>query len=670
MRHRMSERLPPYMESPVSIFRFGPYESRPRTRELYKHGSKVKVRPQPLQLLNLLLSRAGDVLTREELRQQLWSSETFVDFEHSLNTSVKEMRAVLNDSANEPQYIQTLPRLGYRFIAPVEIVELENDRPPSRQQVDTSAFSQADSAPVARELGVAEFPWTNSPDVPPVRVPSWRRWALPGLAAMLVVIAVGLLQWSRPRTRPEPVNGRIMLAVLPFENLTGDAGQEYFSDGLTEEMIAQLGRIDPQHMGVIARTSVMHYKNSAEQLDQIGRELGVQYALEGSVRRDSDKVRITAQLIQTKDQTHVWTHQYDREVNSLLSLQGEIAQEISDAIQVTLGERKPGEVRPPPIPHAPKSYAAYDLYLQGRYYWNKRTTQGLQQAVECFEQAIAKDPDYARAYAGLADSLALMSSYDVAPPSELMPKARAAALKALELDEKLAEAHASLALIAQNYDWDWQSAEKEYRRAIELDPNYATGHHWYAEHLAFRGRFDEAFAEIERARQLDPLSLIIQVDNGAILFFSRQYDRAIEQFQAVLKVEPTFPRARMMDFAYAQQGRYTEALADIEIWRRVDNTYWILTEEGYVYGRAGQPAQARRALEKLELLNRGGKMDPFAFVPPYVGLGDKDQAFAWIEKSIANHSPGPIALKVDPIYDPLRSDPRFQSVLQRLGLAQ
>jgi tetratricopeptide (TPR) repeat protein len=357
-------------------------------------------------------------------------------------------------------------------------------------------------------------------------------------------------------------------------------------------------------------------------------------------------------------------------VNSLLSLQGEIAQEISDAIQVTLGERKPGEVSPPPIPHAPKSYAAYDLYLQGRYFWNKRTTQGLQQAVECFEQVIAKDPDYARAYAGLADSLALMSSYDVASPSVLIPKARAAALKALELDDKLAEAHASLALIAQNYDWDWQSAEKEYRRAIELDPNYATGHHWYAEHLAFRGRFDEAFAEIERARQLDPLSLIIQVDNGAILFFSRQYDRAIEQFQAVLKVEPTFPRARMMDYAYAQQGRYAEALADIEIWRRVDNTYWILIEEGYVYGRAGQPAEARRALEKLKLMNRGGKIDPFGLVPVYVGLGDKDQAFAWIEKSIANHSPGPIALKVDPIYEPLRSDPRFQSVLQRLGLAQ
>jgi tetratricopeptide (TPR) repeat protein len=328
---------------------------------------------------------------------------------------------------------------------------------------------------------------------------------------------------------------------------------------------------------------------------------------------------------------------------------------------------------PPSAANAPKSYAAYDLYLQGRYFWNKRTAQGLQQAVEYFQQAIAKDPDYARAYAGLADSYALMSAYTVSPPSEIIPKARAAALKALELDEKLAEAHASLALIAQNYDWDWQSAEKEYRRAIELDPNYATGHHWYAEHLALRGRFDEAFAEIDRARRLDPLSLIIQVDNGVILFFSRQYDRSIEQFRAVLEVEPNFTRARIMDYAYAQEGRFAEALADIEAWRRVDNNYgnyWIWSEEGYVCGRAGRTVEARRALEKLQLMNRRHPIDPFAFVSPYMALGDKEQAFAWLEKSVANHSAGLTALKVDPIYDPLHGDSRFQSALQHLGLDQ
>ena len=263
-----------------------------------------------------------------------------------------------------------------------------------------------------------------------------------------------------------------------------------------------------------------------------------------------------------------------------------------------------------------------------------------------------------------------MSAYGVAPPGEVIPKARTAALKALSLDEKLAEAHASLALIAQSYDWEWQTAEKEYRRAVELDPNYATGHHWYAEHLALRGRFDEAFVEIERARQLDPLSLIIQVDNGAILFFARQYDRAIEQLQAVLKVEADFPRARILNFAYAQQGRFADALAGIEDWRRTSDTYWTLTEEGYVYGRAGQSAQARRAVDKLQSINGRAPVDPLAFVPPYVGLGDKDQAFAWLDKSIAVHSPGLTALKVDPVYDPLRSDPRFEVILRRIGLAQ
>lgn len=659
------------MESPVPIFRFGPYESRPRTRELYKHGSKLKVRPRPLQLLNLLLSRAGDVVTREELRQELWSAETFVDFEHSLNTSIKEMRAVLSDSAADPRYIQTLPRLGYRFIAPVEIVELTNGQNSLEAHGDKSASPRPNPALLVPEF-VAP---TAALDVPAAaaRMRPLRNWALPGLAAILIVIAVVYFQWSRSRIRPQPPSERIMLAVLPFQNLTGDPGQEYFSDGLTEEMIAQLGRLDPDHLGVIARTSVMHYKNTQEPVHQIGEELEVQYVLEGSVRRDSDKVRITAQLIQVKDQTHLWSRQYDRELSHLLTLQGEIAQEISDAIQVALGAHKVGDAAPPPAPIAPKSYEAYDLYLQGRYFWNKRTAQGLQQAVYYFQQAIAKDPGYARAYAGLADSYALMSAYNVSPPCEIIPQARTAALKALELDEKLAEAHASLALVAQNYDWDWQTAEKEYRRAIELDPNYATGHHWYAEHLALRGRFDEAFVEIERARQLDPLSLIIQADNGAILFFSRQYDRSIEQFRAVLELEPKFPRAHMIDFAYVQDGRFADALADIEAWRRVEDasySHWTWATQAYVYGRAGQPVQAHRALEKLESISRRQRIDLFAFVVASVGIGDKDQAFAWLEKSVADHSPGLTAIKVDPIYDPLRSDPRFQELVRRVGLAQ
>jgi TolB-like protein/DNA-binding winged helix-turn-helix (wHTH) protein/Tfp pilus assembly protein PilF len=642
------------MSTQAANYRFGPYELRTRTRELYKEGVKLKLRPQPFHVLGILVEYAGEVVTREELRDLLWSKETFVDFEHGLNTSIKELRGVLCDSASEPRYIETLPRLGYRIIVPVGV-----DEPPPVNQAFVQPQPAAAENPVGKKISHDRV----------LQVLILRRWpVLLGFSIVLIAALGAYFQWTHSRAQPQPTSGRLMLAFLPFENLTGDAGQDYFSDGLTEEMIAQLGRLNPDHLGVIARTSVMHYKHSQEQLEQIGRELGVQYVLEGSVRRDSDKVRISAQLIQTKDQTYLWARQYDRELTNLLALQGEIAQEIANGNQLTIDDPKRVESAHQ-ASLSPEAYEAYDLYLKGRYFWNKRTTQGLQHAMEYFEQAIAKDPSYARAYAGLADSYALMSGYSLAPQNEFMPKARAAAQRAVELDGRLAEAHTSLALITENYDWDWQNAEKEYRRAIQLDPNYATAHHWYAEYLAYQGRFDEAFAESERARQLDPLSLIIATDNGAILYFSRQYDRAIKQFRSVLDMEPNFPRAHLLVFAYVQKGLFADALADIEKWRRNDDAPGIWSIQAYVYGRSGKQAEARRALEKLQQLNRRQQMDPAAIALAYVGMDNKDDAFAWLQKAYSEHSNALTALKVDPIYDPLRRDPRFQELLRRVGLA-
>src|SRR6202046_3294969 len=450
-------------KSPETTFVFGPYESRGVTRELFKHGVRLKIRPQPLQVLNYLLSRAGNVVTREELRQELWSAEIFVDFEHGLNNSVKELRAVLGDSAAEPRYIQTLPRLGYRFVAAVEITGS------GASPVSLPTIEGPNLAPAGRS---SDFAVPRGLPVERAEESSTlRRW--PALLAVCLALVLGLVfyfRWSSSRARRPAVTGRTMVAVLPFENLTGDPGQEYFSDGLTEEIISQLGGLDPSHLGVIARTSVMHYKGSREPLDRIGKELGIQYLLEGSVRRSSDKVRITAQLIQVKDQSHIWARQYDRELSNLLVLQAEIAQQIAQEIQLGLAySRATISAHSPPL--GPQEYEAYDLYLKGRYFWNKRTARGLEQAIESFQQAIAKDANYARAYAGLADSYALLSGYTLIPQSESMPKARAAALKALELDDSLAEAHTSLALIRENYDWDWKTAEKEYLRAIELNPN-------------------------------------------------------------------------------------------------------------------------------------------------------------------------------------------------------
>jgi TolB-like protein/Tfp pilus assembly protein PilF len=514
-----------------------------------------------------------------------------------------------------------------------------------------------------------------TPESLPVQRLASRRSALGWPVLLVAALVIGAsvaayFHWKHSQARRQTASEHLMVAVLPFENLTGDSTQEYFSDGMTEEMIAQLGRVDPEHLGVIARTSVMHYKHSGEQLDQVGRELEVEYVLEGSVRRDSNKVRISAQLIQTKDQSRIWARQYDRELNGLLVLQGEIAHEAADEILLALGERKLAGNATSATSQVTKSYEAYDLYLKGRYFLAKRTPQGFQQAAESFEQAVAKDPNYAPAYAGLADSYTLMGEYDMVPPGEIIPKARAAALKALDLDEKLAEAHVSLAVIAQNYDWDWQTADKEFRRAIVLDPNYATGHHWYAEHLAFLGRFDEAFPEIQRARQLDPLSLIIQTDNAVFLYYSRQYDPAIAQFRAILEMEPNFPRVHILESAYVQKGQFAEALADVENWRRYDpDTFWGRTMEAYINARAGRPAQARLILDKLQS-RESGPIDPLALVAPYIARGDKDHALVWLDKAVAVHSPGVTALGVDPTYDPLRSDPRFQTLLVRVGLAK
>jgi len=639
------------------IFRFGPYESRPRTRELFKHGSRLKIRPQPLQILNLLLSRAGDVVTREELRQELWTSDTFVDFERGLNSSVMELRAALGDSAAEGRYIETLVKIGYRFVAPVEVSERSlRAAPPEPELVAVTSSDQEAAAP----------------HIPSLHSKPQKHFSRRGIAlgtAIALVSVVAYVHSSRMRERHKLPSSKILFAVLPFENLTGDASQDYFSDGLTEEMIAQLGRMDPSRFGVIARMSVMHYKNTSVQLPQIAQDLGVQYVLEGSVRRGADRVRIDVQLIQVKDQVPLWSRQYDRELSNLLALQGEIAHEVGEEIQLALGDGRHTANERATLAAQPTSYEVYDLYLKGRYFWNKRNPQSFHQAAEYFQLAIDKDPNYAPAYAGLADTFALLSSYGYAPPSEFMPKARAAALKALQINDSLAGAHVSLAVIAQNYDWDWTTAEREYRRAIQIDPGYATAHHWYAECLGFEGRFDEAFAESERARKLDPLSLIVSADFAALLYFSRQYDRSIEEFRRVLEMEPNFPRAYIVIFPLVEKGLFTEALADVDKWKRVVDSPWPLAVQVYVYARSGQMAQARRSLQKLQHLDQRKFLDPAAMLMAHIAMDNKDETFAWLQKCYYARSPL-TTLKVDPMYDRLRSDPRFQKFLHDVRLAQ
>jgi TolB-like protein/DNA-binding winged helix-turn-helix (wHTH) protein/Flp pilus assembly protein TadD len=638
-----------------NLYEFGEFRLDPQQRVLRRGEEPIALTPKVFEVLVLLIRHSGEVVSKDELMKAVWPN-SFVE-ESNLTQTVFMLRKALSETADQ-RYILTIQGRGYRFAADVKDLSESG-----RAGTDPSASLSADSSLRSGQVLVSPL----RTEAPGARQPVKKARLLLGAAAV-VVVAIGVaayLRWSASPSPSREPRGRLMLAVLPFQNLTGDPTQEYFSDGLTEEMIAQLGHLDPQRLGVIARTSVMHYKNGQTSIEQISRELGVQYVIEGSVRRDSNNVRVSAQLIRTRDQTHVWARQYDRELKGLLSLQGEIAQEIADEIQLTLGDRK--AIAAPTL--SSSQYEAYDLYLKGQYFLDKRTVPGFEAAIDYFQQAVAKNPNDARAYAGLADSYALKAAYSSRPKSEFMSKARAAALKALEIDDSLPEAHTALALIVQNNDWDWQTAEKEFRRAMELNPNYATAHHWYAEHLMWRGRFDEALQESERARQLDPLSLIIAADNGAILYYSRQYDRAIDKWRSVLEMDPYFPRAALIHDAFVEKGMFAEARAYLEKDRQKMAAPWYWSTLAYAYGRSGQTAKARYAIHELLQGNQHEPVDARIIAWAYAGLGDKDQELAWLEKAYAQHSNELTALKVDPGYDSLRSDPRFQTLLRRVGLA-
>ncbi|MFQ5777839.1 MAG: protein kinase [Terriglobia bacterium] len=530
-------------------------------------------------------------------------------------------------------------------------------------------------APTATPLAPSPRPAPRSLAGAPAWGKSVRR-ALPwGALALVVLLAVlaglnvgGIRERLLGGATPPP--GKIMLAVLPFDNLSADPEQEYFSDGLTEEMIAQLGRLQPKDLGVIARTSVMQYKGTQKQIDQIGRELNVDYVLEGSVRlsraesrgRKESRLRITAQLIQVRDQTHLWAESYERNLADVFAIQSGVAERIARSLAMEL--LPAAQAR---LARAPTSNAeAHQAYLKGRYFWNKRTGDGFKKAMEQFQRAIELDPGYALAHAGVADTYILLGNYGVLPHNEAKPKAKAAARKALELDETLAEAHTSLAGVMGEYEWDWLGAEREFRRALELNPNYATARQWHAAHLAMMGRPEEGILEIKKAQELDPLSLRINVDVARAYYFARQYDQAIEQCQKALELDPSFTSARyQLGLSYVEKGLYEEAIAELEKAAGGGLSMWL----GYTYAVAGKRQEALAMLDRWKELWKKRGMGASAVALIYVGLGEKDQAFPWLEKALEQRS-GMTTLKSYPYWAPLRSDPRFQDLLRRMNFPE
>jgi TolB-like protein/DNA-binding winged helix-turn-helix (wHTH) protein/Flp pilus assembly protein TadD len=619
-----------HIDGQARHLRFGVFEVDLHTGELCKQGRKVKLPGQPFQVLAMLLERPGDLVTRGEIRERVWPEDTFVDFEHSINTAVKLLRQALGDETERPHYIETLPRRGYRFIAPVEPV-----------------------APV-RE--------------PPLR----RRWAI-ALAAGVVAISLAVivaLNVAGTRDRVLRAVGAVRepplrvqsLAVLPLENLSHDPEQEYFADGMTEALITDLGKI--RALRVISRTSVMQYKGTRKPLPEIARELNVDAVLEGTVARSGNRVRITANLLHAPTDRHLWAETYESNLGDVLVLQDEVAQAIASEIKVKLTPQEQARfARAQPV-----NPEAHEAYLRGRYYWNLRTEQNLKRGIEYFQQAIEKDPGYALAYTGLADSYVVLGTGALAP-RETFPRAKAAAFKALEIDETLAEPHASLGWVKADFDWDWAGAEKEFKRAIELNPGYATAHHWYALYLSAMGRHNEAITEIKRAWELDPLSLIINTAAGQCFFWARRYDEAIAQFQRTFELNPGFSTAHYyLAWAYQQKRLYDEAISEYQKCVALaggNPADAVLLARGYA--AAGNRTQALKIISDLREHSKQRPVASGIVAETYTALGDFDQAFAWAERTYKEHSPDLIWLKVDPMADPLRSDPRFRDLLRRMN---
>lgn len=490
--------------------------------------------------------------------------------------------------------------------------------------------------------------------------------------------------WSLNRSlppRPQAVTaskiepGKIRLLVLPFENLSGDPAQGYFSDGLTEEMIAQLGRLEPQRLGIIGRTTAMQYKGCGKRLDQIGRELSVDYVLEGSMRRYGDRVRIAAQLVRAADQTHIWSETYDRDVADVLVLQSDVAQSIAREIHLALPAREQARLAGIRRPVNPE---AYEAYLKGRCLWFERNTQALTSSIGYFQQAIQKEPNYALAYAGLADAYGLLAliPWDGLRPQDAMPKAKAAAQKALEIDDQLAEAYSSLALVLHRYDWDWPAAEQNYHRAIELNPNNARPHLWYAWLLMALDRRREALNEIKEAeevtRKIDPLGLVdIRATRAESLYLARQYDPAIGECRVGLELNPDYfllhfvlGRCHVLKRKHASGIRVFERAV-----RSAKDNLLLVTSLIHSYAASGRRSKALKALEEFKKTGKWRYVPAIYFACIYAGLLDKDQAFFWLEKAYQERSDGLTYLNVEPTFDPLRGDTRFRDLLRRVRLS-
>jgi TolB-like protein/DNA-binding winged helix-turn-helix (wHTH) protein/cytochrome c-type biogenesis protein CcmH/NrfG len=571
--------------SEARLIRFDEFEVDFRERELRKRGIKVRLQEQPLCVLELLLETPGMIVTREDLRRRIWAADTFVDFDKSLYSAINRLRDALGDSRENPRFLQTVPRRGYRFIASVRGC----------------------------------------------------------------------------------VSRRLVLAVLPFKNLSRDPRDEYLCDGITEELTTQLACLDPDKLSLIARGSVMHVKEKGQDAAEIGRSLRADCVLTGSTRYSSDRVRVSAQLLQVHDQSYLWGRNYDREMGDVLAIQNEIANDICTEVRAKLAESRGARPNKVTVVN-PK---ANQMYLKGRYYLSKENQPGFMMAISLFEQCIAMDPTYAMAYAGLSAAHIRLGHWAASPPSEAFPMARTAAQKAIALDDSLAEAHTALADVHFLYEWDWNAAESAYRKAISLNPNSVQTLRSYSGFLIAMKRYPESATMAENARQIDPTSVYLNAFAAVQLYSTGQYAASIEAAKETLQMDSGYTTGHLfLGLNYLQTGRHDEAIEELQKAVTATGVRSSVAHVAYALALSGRTAQARKVLNELQQESRHSYVSPWLLALIYCGLGENDKVFDTLEECFRNREHDLVFANMWPQFDKLRSDPRWRALFSRLSLPQ
>jgi TolB-like protein/DNA-binding winged helix-turn-helix (wHTH) protein len=651
--------------------RTGLFEIDVASGQLHKNGRRLPLQEQPFRVLAMLLEYPGAVVTRQQLQARLWPADTYVGFDEGLNTAIRKLRTAFGDSAANPRFIETLPRRGYRFIAPVTETATANGLPVS---VDLAGIegqgAVLDSGP-PQQVGHAVTPADYHPFAPDVGRWRWRAVVPLTAALVLLLTAIAYIMRTHRSSGSAPAK-RAMLAILPFQNLSNDPKQEYFSDGLTEETITDLGQLSPENLGVIARTTAMAYKHTDKSVSQIGRDLGVDYILESSVRRDGGKARVSAQLIRVSDQTHLWAQNYDRELEDMLDVQNDLGRSIAEQVSANLTPHREVELS--------KKHRvnpeAYDLYLKGRFYWNQRTPDAIKKSIQYFQQATAEDANFASAWAGLADAYNISNIVGLYSSKESSPQARTAATRAIMLDPSLAEAHAALGVEKSHYEFDSPGAEREFLKAIEVNPNSPYAHLFYSNcFLMPMGRKAQAIAENKKALEIDPLSLPINNFMAMTYVFAGDDGSAYRQFQHTIAIDPRFPLAHgYFSWFLSTIGRYEEAIKEQE---EIEVLGGSSPEEAAArataleraFKKAGAKGFWQAQLERQ--LQAGTYPSPVQLARAYAPAGQTDKAFLWLQKAYEERDGQELTLlKFDPAYKNLRSDPRFSALLQKMGLPQ